>query len=50
MAYWRESLFATMSRNAGNVADFFRLPSKLRDRAGNPGGALTIAATWSRTG
>ena len=27
MAYWRESLFATMSRNAGNVADFFRLPS-----------------------
>jgi len=27
MAYWRESLFATMSRNAGNVADFFRLPA-----------------------
>ena len=26
MAHWRESLFATMSRNAGSVADFFRLP------------------------
>jgi KUP system potassium uptake protein len=26
MAHWREALFATMSRNAGSVADFFRLP------------------------
>jgi KUP system potassium uptake protein len=27
MAGWREALFALMSRNAGNVADFFRLPN-----------------------
>ena len=27
MANWREGLFALMSRNAGNVADFFRLPN-----------------------
>ena len=27
MAHWRESLFALMARNAGNVADFFRLPN-----------------------
>jgi KUP system potassium uptake protein len=27
MAKWREQLFATMSRNAGGVVDFFRLPS-----------------------
>ena len=27
MAHWREALFALMSRNAGNVADFFRLPN-----------------------
>ncbi|CAN7673961.1 potassium transporter Kup [Variovorax sp. LjRoot84] len=26
MAHWREALFATMSRNAGSVGDFFRLP------------------------
>jgi KUP system potassium uptake protein len=26
MANWRERLFAAMSRNAGSVADFFRLP------------------------
>jgi KUP system potassium uptake protein len=26
MALWREGLFALMSRNAGNAADFFRLP------------------------
>ena len=26
MAKWRESLFATMSRNAGGVVEFFRLP------------------------
>jgi KUP system potassium uptake protein len=26
MARWRESLFATMSRNASGVADFFKLP------------------------
>ncbi|GAA0755109.1 potassium transporter Kup [Ideonella azotifigens] len=26
MAHWRESLFATMSRNAGSVAEFFKLP------------------------
>ncbi len=26
MALWRERLFALMSRNAGNAADFFRLP------------------------
>ena len=27
MAQWREALFALMSRNAGSVADFFRLPN-----------------------
>ncbi len=27
MARWREALFAGMSRNAGSVADFFRLPN-----------------------
>lgn len=27
MAHWRERLFAAMSRNAGNVAEFFRLPN-----------------------
>ncbi len=27
MVNWREGLFALMSRNAGNVADFFRLPN-----------------------
>ena len=27
MAYWRESMFAAMARNAGSVADFFRLPA-----------------------
>ena len=27
MVNWREALFALMSRNAGNVADFFRLPN-----------------------
>jgi KUP system potassium uptake protein len=26
MAHWRERLFAMMSRNAGSVTDFFRLP------------------------
>jgi KUP system potassium uptake protein len=26
MAFWREKMFATMSRNAGGVAEFFRLP------------------------
>ncbi|MGA8390882.1 MAG: potassium transporter Kup [Burkholderiaceae bacterium] len=26
MAHWREALFSVMSRNAGSVADFFRLP------------------------
>jgi KUP system potassium uptake protein len=26
MMHWREALFATMSRNAGSVVDFFRLP------------------------
>ena len=26
MAHWREAMFATMSRNAGSVADFFKLP------------------------
>ena len=26
MANWRETLFAAMSRNAGGVVDFFRLP------------------------
>nr|WP_315465288.1 potassium transporter Kup [uncultured Rhodoferax sp.] len=26
MALWRERMFALMSRNAGNAADFFRLP------------------------
>lgn len=27
MARWREQLFALMSRNAGSVAGFFRLPN-----------------------
>jgi KUP system potassium uptake protein len=27
MMRWREKLFATMARNAGNVAEFFRLPN-----------------------
>ena len=27
MSHWREALFAVMSRNAGSVADFFRLPN-----------------------
>jgi len=27
MAQWREKLFAAMSRNAGSIADFFRLPN-----------------------
>jgi KUP system potassium uptake protein len=27
MAHWREALFALMSRNAGSVAAFFRLPN-----------------------
>ena len=27
MAHWREALFAAMSRNAGSVAEFFRLPN-----------------------
>ena len=27
MAHWREALFATMSRNAGSVVDFLRLPN-----------------------
>ena len=27
MAHWREALFAIMSRNAGSVAEFFRLPN-----------------------
>ncbi|WP_349606453.1 potassium transporter Kup [Cupriavidus sp. DF5525] len=27
MALWRERLFATMSRNAGNAADYFNIPS-----------------------
>jgi KUP system potassium uptake protein len=26
MAHWRESLFATMSRNAGGIPEFFKLP------------------------
>ena len=26
MAHWHEALVATMFRNAGSVADFFRLP------------------------
>ena len=26
MAHWREALFAAMSRNAGSVVDFFKLP------------------------
>ena len=26
MAHWRERLFAAMSRNAGGVVEFFRLP------------------------
>ena len=29
MPRWREALFATMSRNAGSVAEFFRLPDNL---------------------
>jgi KUP system potassium uptake protein len=27
MAYWREKLFAMMARNAGNAADYFKLPA-----------------------
>jgi KUP system potassium uptake protein len=27
MAYWREKLFAMMARNAGNAADYFKLPT-----------------------
>ena len=27
MAHWRERLFAAMSRNAGSVVEFFRLPN-----------------------
>ena len=27
MVHWREAMFATMSRNAGSVAEFFRLPN-----------------------
>ena len=27
MPYWRENLFAMMSRNAGNAADYFKLPT-----------------------
>ncbi len=27
MAHWREAMFATMARNAGSVAEFFRLPN-----------------------
>ena len=27
MADWREAVFAFMSRNASNIADFLRLPS-----------------------
>jgi KUP system potassium uptake protein len=27
MAHWREAMFATLSRNAGSVAEFFRLPN-----------------------
>jgi KUP system potassium uptake protein len=26
MMRWREALFATMSRNAGSVVEFFKLP------------------------
>ncbi len=27
MAFWRERLFATMARNAGNVTDYFNIPA-----------------------
>jgi KUP system potassium uptake protein len=27
MAAWREQLFASMSRNASGIAEFFRLPN-----------------------
>ncbi|MNC96468.1 potassium transport protein Kup [compost metagenome] len=27
MALWREKLFAMMARNAGNAADYFKLPT-----------------------
>jgi KUP system potassium uptake protein len=27
MAFWRERLFAAMTRNAGNAADYFKLPT-----------------------
>jgi KUP system potassium uptake protein len=26
MSWWRENIFATMHRNAGSVAEYFRLP------------------------
>jgi KUP system potassium uptake protein len=38
MARWRESLFATMARNAGSVAEFFPPAGELRGRAGEPEG------------
>ncbi len=27
MARWRERMFATMARNAGNVTDYFNIPT-----------------------
>ena len=27
IAFWRERLFAAMARNAGNAADYFKLPT-----------------------
>ena len=41
MARSREALFVAMSRNAGSVATFFRLPDNCRDRARDAGAALT---------
>ena len=31
MAHWREKLFAAMSRNAGSVVEFFKLPDNSVD-------------------
>ena len=27
MAFWRERIFAAMARNAGNITDFFNIPT-----------------------
>ena len=41
MTRWREALFVAMTRNAGSVADVLPPAGQLRDRARDPGAALT---------